>query len=73
MKPITWRTDDLSIGRVETILGKDFVAAFFAADDRESAIGRSVGRAYGAWQANERESYAAFRSLARLLGRKEEA
>jgi hypothetical protein len=67
--PITWRTDDLSIGRVENILGRDWVAGFFDDKDRERAIGHAISRARGAWDANEREHYAAYQSLARLLGR----
>lgn len=71
-EPITWRTDDLSIGRVETILGRNHVADFFEDRSRKRAINAAVARARGAWDANDRERYAAYRSLARLLGRRYE-
>ncbi len=70
---ITWRTDDLTIGRVETMLGRDFVALFFDMPNREAAIASVVCRIRGSWDANDREAHAAYRSLARLLGRKEES
>lgn len=65
---ITWRTENLNIGRVEGILGSDIVAAFFKGP-RDAAITKAVCKANGAWDANNRELYAAYRSLARLLGR----
>lgn len=71
--PITWLTDDLTIGRVESMLGADFVAGFFADPDRKHAIAVAVSRACGAFDACEREYCAAYRSLARLLGRHEGA
>ena len=71
-EPITWRTDDLTIGSVETILGRDHVAKFFEDRSRKRAINAAVARARGAWDANDRERYAAYRSLARLLGRRYE-
>jgi hypothetical protein len=67
---ITWRTEDLSIGRVESILGSALVASFFKGP-RAASITKAVSLAHGAWSANERERYAAYRSLARLLGRQE--
>lgn len=69
---ITWRTDDLTIGQVESMLGRDFVARFFNMPNREAAIASVVGRIRGTWDANDREAHAAYRSLARLLGRVDE-
>jgi hypothetical protein len=67
--PITWRTTDLSRARVEYILGRDWVAKFFAMP-RAKAIAAARSRGHGAWEANEREYHAAYRSLERLLAAK---
>ena len=62
---ITWTTTDLSRARIDHILGADFVADFIA---RPGAKGAAQCRARGAWEANERETHATYRSLAKLLG-----
>lgn len=63
---ITWRSDDLSIGRVETILGRETVEQIFAMP-KEAAVARAVCRGRGAFDACERERYAAYRSLVTML------
>ncbi len=63
---ITWTTTDLSRARIAGILGSAWVAGI-EAKGREAAIVFCSGRARGAWDANERESHAAYRSLAALL------
>ena len=60
---ITWTTDDLGIDRINGILGASFVARLLA---EHNAAAFCSGRAYGAWQANEREYHAAYRSLAKI-------
>ncbi len=62
---ITWTTTDLTRAQVEDLLGSDCVARVEA---QPHAVVICGSRAHGAWQANERESYAAWRSLAVLLG-----
>jgi hypothetical protein len=64
MKTITWTTTDLTANEIETLLGKDHVAWI---KRLERPADYCESRAYGWWQANERESYAAYRSLARLV------
>ncbi len=68
MKKITWSTQDLTLDEIGEVLGPEWVrVAFLQQDDLHIAHARAVCRAYGAWDANEREHYAAYRSLANLL------
>lgn len=64
---IAWTTDDLSIERARAILGAEWVARFEAMEPAVAAVA-CESRALGAWTANDRESHAAYKSLARIFG-----
>lgn len=66
MSEITWRTTDLSLARIERILGRDYVEGILRLSP-SAALARAQTRAAGAWDANDRERYAAYRSLERHL------
>lgn len=59
MKEITWQTTNLSQEEIESILGKDYVKTL-------SYI-NCITKAAGCWNANMREHYAAYNSLAKIL------
>jgi hypothetical protein len=61
---ITWNTTDLDMARIARILGPDHVAWIKAQPSPAIVAGC---RAVGAWDANNRELHAAYRSLQRLL------
>lgn len=63
---ITWRSDDLPLATVESILGKDHVAMIFAMPKKQ-AIAFAVSRGHGAFDACDRERYAAYRSIVTML------
>lgn len=63
---ITWNTTDLPKDRIEGILGKDIVHKILALP-KAQGVAHATSRAKGNWDANERESYAAYRSLAKLI------
>lgn len=67
MDEITWGTDDLGLDRIKRILGGAYVDGILAAWNAE---GICAGRARGAWDANEREYHAAYRSLAKIAAEK---
>lgn len=61
---LTWKTDDLSAEQVDYILGAGTVAKVAT---MQNGVGHAAARARGAWDANEREAHAAWRSLENLL------
>lgn len=61
---LTWKTDDLSAEQVDYILGAGTVAKVAT---MTNGVGHAAARARGAWDANEREAHAAWRSLENLL------
>lgn len=63
---IDWNTTDLSRERIDTILGRAWVAGMLAKGTASARIACEV-KAAGAWGACEREHYAAYRSLLALL------
>jgi len=63
---ITWNTTDLSPETIDRILGVGTVASARAMGTA-IAVRHCECRAAGWWDANEREYYAAWRSLARIV------
>lgn len=66
MNDITWQTTDLDLARIKGILGADYVDRLLRLVPSYVAS-HARCRATGAWMANEREHYAAYRSLARIV------
>lgn len=65
---ITWNTTDISMERIEARFGNDFVAGVLANPIRFIVC---RNRATGAWDANDREGYAFWRSLAERIRERE--
>lgn len=57
---ITWNTTSLTAEQIDSIIGAGTTERVVA---MPNAAGHCMGRASGAWMANERDSYAAWRSL----------
>ena len=66
MEAITWATDNLSRDRAAYLLGyrATQLQPLLAT---EGYLGHCLSRAQGAFDANEREMHAAYRSLARII------
>jgi len=62
---ITWTTTNLTAQQIDCILGAGTVARVKA---MPNAAGHCAGRAAGAWDANECEHFAAYRSLSKVVG-----
>lgn len=67
---ITWTTTDLTTEQIDEILGKGTVKKI---SGWANGSGFCAGRAASAWDANEREFFAAYRSLGALLKASETA
>jgi len=63
---ITWQTTDLPLERIQRFFGKEWVDDILSMD-KARAFGFCASRAAGAWNANERETYAMYRSLAHIV------
>jgi hypothetical protein len=59
-RTITWNTEDLTLSQIKEILGEEHVSWILTKKD---AIAHARCRAMGWWYANDRERYAAYRSL----------
>lgn len=63
---IEWDTTDLPMERCERILGAEYVRDIIAGGHAALVF---ESRANGAWYANDRERYAALRSLVKLVSK----
>lgn len=72
-RKITWTTSDFSRERIAKYFGLggsrdgEKWIVFILAKGREGALAHCESRASGAWDANERESHAVYKSLATLI------
>lgn len=61
---ITWRTDDITMADIRRHWGDEFVDGILALHHADE---HCRSRAVGQWDANQREAYAFYRSLARHI------
>lgn len=63
MSDITWTTEDVSIDVIRAHLGESLLKGILM---HHQAVSICLGRAAYAWDANDRETYAVYRTLARI-------